>query len=44
MCNIMSFYRSPGQSIYDFEMFLENVELSFDRMAEKKPFHDGCSW
>ena len=34
----MSLYRSPGQNKDDFQTFLENSELNFDRMAEKNFF------
>ena len=33
----LSLYRLPSQSKDDFEMFLENLELNFDHMAEKSP-------
>ena len=33
----MSLYRSPSQNKDNFETFLENLELNFDHMTEKKP-------
>ena len=37
-CKFLSLYRSPSQNKDDFKKFLENLELSFDHMAEKNPF------
>ena len=37
ICNFCSLYRSPSQNKDDLETFLENLELNFDPMAEKKP-------
>ena len=42
--SFLSLYRSSSQNKDDFETFLENLELNFDHMAGKKPFHDDCSW
>ena len=35
ICKYLSLCRSPSQNKDDFETFLENLELSFDHMAEK---------
>ena len=38
VCKFLTLYRSPSQNRDEFETFLDNLELSFDHMA------DGCSW
>ena len=37
ICKFLSLYRFPSQSKDDFETFLENLELNFDRMV-RNPF------
>ena len=37
ICKFLSLYRSPSQNKDNFETFLENLELNFDHMTEKKP-------
>ena len=35
VCNFISLYRSPNQSYYIFETFVDNLELNLDTIANK---------
>ena len=38
MCNFFSLYRSPSQSFNSLEEFADNLELSFDKISNQRPF------
>ena len=38
VCNFISLYRSPHQSIEEFETFADNLELNLDTIAKSNPF------
>ena len=37
VCNFISLYRSPNQSLEEFETFADNLELNLDIIAKKIP-------
>ena len=37
VCNFISPYRSPNQSLEEFETFADNLELNLDIIAKKIP-------
>ena len=38
VCNFISLYRSPNQSLEEFETFADDLELNLDRIAKNNPF------
>ena len=38
LCNIVSLYRSPSQNSYEFENFINNLNLTLESITENKPF------
>ena len=38
VCNFISLYRSPNQSLEKFEKFADNLELNLDTIAKSNPF------
>ena len=38
VCNFISLYRSPNQTIDDFETFSKNLELNFKNIVQRNPF------
>ena len=38
LCNIVSLYRSPSQNSYEFENFINNLNLTLESITEKKAF------
>ena len=38
VCKLLTLYRSPSQNRYEFETFLDNLELDFGHMADKSPY------
>ena len=38
VCKLLTLYRSPSQNRYEFETFLDNLELNFGHMADKSPY------
>ena len=37
VCNFISLYRSPNQSLEEFETFADNLELNLDIIVKKIP-------
>ena len=44
VCNFISLYRSPSQTLRDFVTFSKNFELNFENIVQEKPFSDRCNW
>ena len=38
VCNFISLYRSPNQSLDEFETFADNLELNLDTIVLNNPF------
>ena len=38
VCNFISLYRSPNQSLEEFETFADNLEFNLDTLAKNNPF------
>ena len=38
ICNFVALYRSPNQSKDDFEIFVDNFEMTLELLAQKNPF------
>ena len=47
VCNFISLYRSPSQTLDDFETF-SNFELNLENLVQRKPFlavdHNITAW
>ena len=38
VCNFISLYRSPSQTLDDFETFSKNLELNLEAIVHRNPF------
>ena len=38
VCNLISLYRSPSQTLDDFETFSKNFELNLENIVQRNPF------
>ena len=38
ICNFITLYRSPSQNQDDFQVFIDNLEMNLETLAQRNPF------
>ena len=38
ICNFITLYKSPSQNQYDFQAFIDNLEMNLETPVQKNPF------